>query len=1150
SIIPLGQKNTLAEYMILFSADNRPPMLDKDLKAMAFLISVASSRFPSTNNQLRTLLNLRNHATIQDSRVTVQQVQGRKGQSYYGTGYKSNANSSGGNNSNGRTKTIIPNNAAFQTKDLDTYDSDCYDILNTKAVLMANISNYGSEVISEIKEKECLLQTFTVFKSESKEKEDKYIENEIDLEKKIKELNNILFKVGQSAQTIHMLTKPQAFYDNIHKQALGYQNPFHLKKAQWIKPSLYDGIVMSDKHITMHVIDDEETLILEEESRSRIKPSDALLVKIEAHKELPKISLVNESLKRLKFHLAKFDNMVKIRTTPNARTEDTPMVEKSKLDEDLHGKPVDATQYRGMIGSPMYLTSSRPNLIYVVCLCARYQAKPTEKHLNAVKRIFRYLKGTINMGLWYSKDTADNREISSARKEHMPYPRFTKVIIDHFISKDNTISSRNMINLHTIRDDSLLGTFKFVSKIEDCQKYGALIPDGMINDNIKLSAAYNTYLDYATGKVPPKKARKFNKPASPKLNNVPASPKEPTQKAEENSEGNSEDKNDDFNDKDDDGGNDDDSGNDDESGNDDGGDEKDKSDDEEKMYEEEDDDVAKELYGDMNITQGLKNTDTTNAEQEEDAHVTLTTIHHKTEGPLQRSSILSDFTSNLLNLGDPSLDINFLMNTSTVPPLPPPVNPSSHLITIPQQQTPDSITTTNPTMNLTVIPNFVSLFQFDQRVSALETKMSEINQTNQFAEAALLISGIVDKHLASKDIITSYGDVVTLKKRRDDQEKDEDPSARSDQRTKTKKSSKVAEPLKGSKLKESKSSSSSKGTQSQPKSSSKSTQAEEPEFEATDTEMQQDQENESGHIDDQPDNEVAPKHDWFQKLDKPPTPYRAWNKSKSVDFRPPQKWFNELMGTISKARQYPCTFDKLIDTHIDFLAYVMNQCYKVVNDRLDWHNPEGREYLFDLSKLLPLIKYQGRQVVPADYFINNDLEYLKGGSSSSKYTTYTTRTKDAKYNNIEGTEDMVPTLQSPNQRDLPRDIPLDIVEVLSESNTYVLERFNTTARNPVKEILLKLNLPDHRLILMDSKIHIKMDMEVPGSNRLTRFIATYLYSTDIYKGIKKAQIHIKMDMEVPGSNRLTRFIATYLYSTDIYKGIKKAQVHVSILPLL
>ncbi|GJY38373.1 retrovirus-related pol polyprotein from transposon TNT 1-94 [Tanacetum coccineum] len=84
---------------------------------------------------------------------------------------------------------------------------------------------------------------------------------------------------------------------------------------------------------------------------------------------------------------------------------DTPMIETKKLDEDLQGKPVDAILYCGMIGSLMYLTASRPDLNYDVCLCARYQAKPTEKHLQAVKRIFRYLNGTINMGLWYSKDT-------------------------------------------------------------------------------------------------------------------------------------------------------------------------------------------------------------------------------------------------------------------------------------------------------------------------------------------------------------------------------------------------------------------------------------------------------------------------------------------------------------------------------------------------------------------------------------------------------------------------------------------------------------------------------------------------------------------------------------------------------------------------
>ncbi|GJV56980.1 hypothetical protein Tco_1457985 [Tanacetum coccineum] len=75
------------------------------------------------------------------------------------------------------------------------------------------------------------------------------------------------------------------------------------------------------------------------------------------------------------------------------------------------------------------------------------------------------------------------------------------------------------------------------------------------------------------------------------------------------------------------------------------------------------------------------------------------------------------------------------------------------------------------------------------------------------------------------------------------------------------------------------------------------------------------------------------------------------------------------------------------------LEYHFKECYKAVNDRLDWHNPGGHEYLFDISKPLPLIEDRGRQVVPADYFINNNLKYLKGGSSSSKYATSTTRTK-------------------------------------------------------------------------------------------------------------------------------------------------------------
>ncbi|GJS85497.1 retrovirus-related pol polyprotein from transposon TNT 1-94 [Tanacetum coccineum] len=85
---------------------------------------------------------------------------------------------------------------------------------------------------------------------------------------------------------------------------------------------------------------------------------------------------------------------------------DTPMVEKSKLDEDPQGKAVDPTHYRRMVDTLMYLTTSRPDLTFCVCMCARYQTKPTEKHLHAVKRIFKYLRRTVNRGLWYPKDSS------------------------------------------------------------------------------------------------------------------------------------------------------------------------------------------------------------------------------------------------------------------------------------------------------------------------------------------------------------------------------------------------------------------------------------------------------------------------------------------------------------------------------------------------------------------------------------------------------------------------------------------------------------------------------------------------------------------------------------------------------------------------
>ncbi|GJZ58814.1 hypothetical protein Tco_0614630 [Tanacetum coccineum] len=393
-IIPLGQKNTLVEYMILSGADNRPPMLDKDLygswksqmelymqnrehgrmilesaengpliwptveenrvtitkkyaelsasekiqvdcdmkatniilqglpadiyslvnhhrvakdlwervqllmqgddptaclnKAMAFLTVVASSRFPSTNNKLRTSSNLRNQATIQDVLRKTRQVD-RQGLLNATTvnvkdiwlaqeaeqildeeqlAFLVDLGVLDGQ----VVQTIIPNNVAFQTEDLDTYDSDCDDISNAKAVLMANISNYGSGVIVEVPHSESYLndmenQSVHVMQNFEQTSTVDFIDNEIHSDSNIILLSEDFGKCFTPQQE---MDAELAFWFRISNPTIESNPP---------------------------------------------------PVKVEVPSELPKVSLVNASLKKLKFHLAQFDSVVKKRTTPDARTE-------------------------------------------------------------------------------------------------------------------------------------------------------------------------------------------------------------------------------------------------------------------------------------------------------------------------------------------------------------------------------------------------------------------------------------------------------------------------------------------------------------------------------------------------------------------------------------------------------------------------------------------------------------------------------------------------------------------------------------------------------------------------------------------------------------------------------------------------------------
>ncbi|GJW79810.1 hypothetical protein Tco_0143785 [Tanacetum coccineum] len=203
-------------------------------------------------------------------------------------------------------------------------------------------SHLRQTLSEQLREKESLMKTVNVLKDDFKKEESRNIDREIALEKKIKHLDNIVYKRDQLAQTVHMLTKPKFFYDHSTKQALDFQNPFYLKKAQQLESNLYDGNVI--KNIcTIEIPDSEETLMLAEESRSKmlLKQQDPIVLhkknsmtssdpcpssttnKVEVPKELPKVSMVNTSLKKLKHHMAGFDKVVKERTTATAITEGT-----------------------------------------------------------------------------------------------------------------------------------------------------------------------------------------------------------------------------------------------------------------------------------------------------------------------------------------------------------------------------------------------------------------------------------------------------------------------------------------------------------------------------------------------------------------------------------------------------------------------------------------------------------------------------------------------------------------------------------------------------------------------------------------------------------------------------------------------------------
>nr|GEU34734.1 hypothetical protein [Tanacetum cinerariifolium] len=663
---------------------------------------------------------------------------------------------------------------------------------------------------------------------------------------------------------------------------------------------------------------------------------------------------------------------------------------------------------------------------------------------------------------------------NTKKSNEMYYPRFTKVIIHHFISKDLSILKRNKVNWHYVRDDHIFSTIKLVSRHQNTQLFGALLPIELTNKEIRNSNAYKEYYAIATGAASPKPKASVRRTrsssdtsitpptaaASPRLTasthisqasgsgadertgSIPGVSDAPTDESEEELSWNStddkgaddegKDGDDDEEDEGDDVVRDDDKNDEEEGGNDEHEFDEDESDketrDEESFdhipqtpknskdkgngaedlglnvgeekghIEEEEED---ELYRDININQGrgLQMT-----QEVEDSYVTLTPVNPN--GQQQSSSVSSQFVTSMLN---PTLDVGLesifkttsqmdVQTPTSVAPLfitAPTMTPST-IATITISQAPILPTTSNRLRDEAQRENKEFLKTVDENMQKIikETsyavaadlskmelkkiliKKIEGNKSIQHSdEQRNLYKALVEVYKSDKIILDTYGETVTLKRRRDDDaDKDEEPSAGPNRGSKRRREGKEPESASAPSETATRSAGrSTQGSRSRQASASESALAEEPM--QTTSQMEE------------------PSHPEFD------TDFSNFliNRLK-VDTLTPELLADptyELMKGSCKS---------LVE-----LEYHLEEVFKATTNQLDWVNPEGQQYTHNLLQHLPLIPNNlGRRVIPFEHFINNDLEYLRGGASSSKYTTFITKTKAADYGHIKWIEDLVP----------------------------------------------------------------------------------------------------------------------------------------------
>ncbi|GKD11384.1 hypothetical protein Tco_1191069, partial [Tanacetum coccineum] len=272
--------------------------------------------------------------------------------------------------------------------------------------------------------------------------------------------------------------------------------------------------------------------------------------------------------------------------------------------------------------------------------------------------------------------------------------------------------------------------------------------------------------------------------------------------------------------------------------------------------------------------------------------------------------------------------------------------------------------------------------QVKEQVTKIFLRIEKLVNEQLEAEVLIRSSNEAKTSYAIADILASYGDTITLKRRRDDEDEDEEPSAGSNRGPKRRRVGKEPESTSEPKEKTSKSTGKSKeGSKSHQKSTGKSAQAEKPIHADEDLEEPTHQEFDTGFTEDQHVDET--------------TQHPDCTLARNED---PRESFNELMDTpldfsafmLNRLKVDTLTLELLAGPTFELmkgsckslveLEYFFEEVCKATTDQLDWNNPEGQQYPHDLRKPLPLIpNSRGRQVIPFDHFINNDLAYLSSG---------------------------------------------------------------------------------------------------------------------------------------------------------------------------